>query len=245
MKKIRRRELINLTLANNTKSDFTIPLFQQGVSSINATLRYTWDLTGGDLSCGSADITINGIKYYVTYDTTLSGLANALTNLGFGFFSYEDSGGSYVYTADDTNIYGEINICNTTTTTTSTSTSTTTVPVGFVQVDWSLSRAVGGGAADLVITDVFNNILVSATSTAVVQTGTLYIAYADLPYTASVTTNGVAGTGFRICDITDSLELYYATVPDTITDNQTVNPTPLHTSVNVIYGGTPPICPVI
>ena len=242
----RRRELINLQLQNNTNSNFTIPLFQRGVSSINATTKYSWNITGGDISCGISDIIINGVKYYVSYDGTLAGLTDAYTNLGFGFFSWEITGpNTYVYTVDDTNIYGDINICSTTTTTTTTtsSTTTTTTAATSVNLDWAISRAVGGGSADLIVTDVLANVLLSVTSTAVLQSGTLTIPVGVLPYTITVNASGVAGANYVICNLSAGGTLSSGFVPNGGTTNYTVNPTPLLTSVNVIYGGVPAVCP--
>jgi hypothetical protein len=245
----RKRELINLQISNSTNSNFTIPLFQRGVSSINATTKYTWDITGGDLSCLQSDIIINGVKYYVSFDGTASGLADAFTNLGFGFFSYEISGGNtYIYTVDDTNVYSDVNLCNTTTTstttttTTTTSTTTTAAPTS-VTLNWSILRSVGGGNADLIVTDVFSNVLLSVTSTAVLQSGTLTILNSVLPYTITVNATGVAGANYVICNISAGGTLDSGFVPNGGSANYLVSPTPLVVSTNVIYGGVPAVCP--
>jgi hypothetical protein len=123
-----RKELINLTIINNSNSNFTIPLFQNGVATINATTKYSYDITSASLACGQGNIIINGVLYNFTYDTNVSAVATALTNLGYGFFSYEIIGlNTYIYVVDNTNVYGDMNLClaGTTTTTTTTSTSTT------------------------------------------------------------------------------------------------------------------------
>ena len=122
-----RKELINLTIVNNSDCSLTIPLFQNNVASINATTKYSWDITTADLSCGFGSIIINSITYNITFDTTLTGLLSSLNGLNFGYFCSEIILGQlYVYTIDDTNIYGDLDLCPTpTTTTTSTSTSTT------------------------------------------------------------------------------------------------------------------------
>jgi hypothetical protein len=54
-----RKELINLTIINNSDCKLTIPLFQNNVASINATTKYSWDITTADLSCGFGSIIIN------------------------------------------------------------------------------------------------------------------------------------------------------------------------------------------
>lgn len=124
-----RKELINLTIINNSDCSLTIPLFQNNVASINATTKYSWDITTADLSCGFGSIIINSITYNITFDTTLTGLLSSLNGLNFGYFCSEIILGQlYVYTIDDTNIYGDLDLCPTpltTTTTTTTSTSTT------------------------------------------------------------------------------------------------------------------------
>jgi hypothetical protein len=122
-----KRELINLTITNNSDCTLSIPLFQVGVASINATTKYAW-LLDFDYSCGYGSIIVNGITYPLTYDGTLAGLLSALNALNFGLFCSETVGPNlYVYTIDDTNVYGVLDLCSVATTTTSTTTSTTTV----------------------------------------------------------------------------------------------------------------------
>jgi hypothetical protein len=62
----------------------------------------------------------------VFFDTTEQGLVNALNALGFGLFGI--TGTTFLYTTDDTNVYGNLDLCGggPTTTTTSTTTTTTT-----------------------------------------------------------------------------------------------------------------------
>jgi len=131
-----RKELINLTIINNSNSNFTIPLFQNGVASINATIKYSYDITSASLACGQGNIIINGVLYNFTYQPNVSATATALTNLGFGFFSYEIIGlNTYIYVVDNTNVYGDMNLCllvPTTTTTTSTTTTTTTASLQYL-----------------------------------------------------------------------------------------------------------------
>jgi len=126
-----KRELINLTITNNSDCTLSIPLFQVGVASINATTKYAWELDF-DYSCGFGSIIVNGTSYSLSYDGTLSGLLSALNALNFGLFCSETVGGDlYVYTIDDTNVYGVLDLCtvattSTTTTTTTAATTTTT-----------------------------------------------------------------------------------------------------------------------
>ncbi len=121
-----KRELINLTVINNSSSVIAIPLFQRNVASINATTKYSYDITGIDLSCGVATIYINSVLYSITFDTTQQGLVSSLSALGFGLFGIESS--TFVYTTDDTNVYGNMDLCGGGATTTTTTTTTTAAP---------------------------------------------------------------------------------------------------------------------
>ena len=122
-----KRELIQFTIVNSTDCNYNLPLFQQNVYSVNATTKYSWDVTTADLSCGTGTIVVNSITYNLTYTATLAGLLSALNALGFGFFCSETIGGStYIYVVDDTNVYGNLDLCSVGTTTTTTSTTSTT-----------------------------------------------------------------------------------------------------------------------
>ncbi len=126
-----KRELIQFTIVNSTDCDYNIPMFQQNVYSINATTKYSWDVTTAVLSCGTGTIIVNSVTYPLSYTATLTGLISALNALGFGFFCTETIFGStYIYVVDDTNVYGDLDLCpsgiTTTTTTTTTTAGTTT-----------------------------------------------------------------------------------------------------------------------
>ena len=90
----------------------------------------TNNITSEDISCGYGTLIINSVLYNFTYTpSSLNSLLASLNALGFGFFCSETIGGNtYIYTTDDTNVYGDLTLCGTspTTTTTSTTTSTTT-----------------------------------------------------------------------------------------------------------------------
>ena len=106
-------------------------MFQQNVYSINATTKYSWDVTTAVLSCGTGTIVVNSVTYPLSYTASLTGLLSALNDLGFGFFCTQTiSGSTYIYVVDDTNIYGDLDLCpsgiTTTTTTTTTTAGTTT-----------------------------------------------------------------------------------------------------------------------
>lgn len=117
------KELINLTIVNDSDCTLSIPLFQNNVASINATTKYQWDVTSADLSCGFGSIIVNGSVISITYIPTLVGLVDSLNALNYGFFCTEVIGANtYIYTKDNTNIYGLLDLCTVSTTTTTTTT---------------------------------------------------------------------------------------------------------------------------
>ena len=127
-----KKELIQFVLTNATNCDFKIPMFESSVPSINATTKYSWDITTQNIACGFGSIIINSSIYNFTYDGTLSGLLSVLNTLsssvGCGFFCFEVVGANtFVYVVDDNCIFSTLNICGTISTT-STTTSTTTAP---------------------------------------------------------------------------------------------------------------------
>jgi hypothetical protein len=118
------KELINLTIVNDSDCTLPIPLFQNNVASINATTKYQWDVTSATISCGYGSIIVNGSLISITYVPTLVGLVDSLNALNYGFFCTEVIGANtYIYTKDNTNVYGLLDLCPVSTTTT---TSTTT-----------------------------------------------------------------------------------------------------------------------
>jgi hypothetical protein len=123
-----KRELIQFTIINGTDCDFTLPLFQQSVYSLNATTKYSWDVTSEDFSCGDGQIVINGTTYSLNFNPDITGVIISLNALGFGFFCTETSGpNTSIYVQDDTNVYGDLQICVASCVTTTTTTSTTTI----------------------------------------------------------------------------------------------------------------------
>jgi len=125
-----KKELIQFSVKNNTDCDLNVPLLQQNVYSINATTKYSWNIQTIDLSCGTGSIVINGATYPLSYTAnSLNSYLSALNSLGFGFFCTETiSSVNYLYTQDDTNVYGNVSDCATGTTTSTTTTTTTGVP---------------------------------------------------------------------------------------------------------------------
>ena len=125
-----KKELVQFSVQNNTDCDINVPLLQRNVYSINATTKYSWNIQTINLSCGTGSIVVNGGTYPFSYTAnSLASFLSALNNLGFGFFCTETiSSVNYLFTQDDTNVYGNINDCATGTTTSTTTTSTTGVP---------------------------------------------------------------------------------------------------------------------
>ena len=126
---VQKKELVQFNIQNRTDCGFDVPVFKFNVFSVNATTKYSWDVTTADLSCGYGTIVINGSIYNITFVSTLLGLLTSLNALSFGFFCSETIGANtFVYSFDDTNVYGDLDLCfpiPTTTTTTSTSTTST------------------------------------------------------------------------------------------------------------------------
>jgi hypothetical protein len=125
-----KKELVQFSVKNNTDCDINVPLLQRNIYSINATTKYSWNIQTIDLSCGTGSIVINGATYQFSYTAnSLTSYLAALNSLGFGFFCTEIiSSVNFLFTQDDTNVYGNINDCAIGTTTSTTTTSTTGVP---------------------------------------------------------------------------------------------------------------------
>jgi hypothetical protein len=150
------KELINLTIINDSDCTLPIPLFQNNVASINATTKYQWDVTTADLSCGFGSIIVNGSVINITYIPTLVGLVDSLNALNYGFFCTEVIGANtYIYTKDNTNTYSLLDLCptptttTTTTTTSSTSTTTTAIPTTTTTTTTTSSTSTTTTAAPL------------------------------------------------------------------------------------------------
>jgi len=128
---LQKKELVQFVVQNRTDCGFDVPIFEFNVFSVNATTKYSWDVTSANISCGYGTLVVNGSTYNIIFTPTLTGLLVALNALGFGFFCSETiSGSTFVYTYDDTNVYGDLDLCaSATTTTTSTTTTTTLAPI--------------------------------------------------------------------------------------------------------------------
>jgi hypothetical protein len=127
---IQKKQIVQFTVQNRTDCGIDVPIYELNVFSINATTKYTWDITTETITCGYGTIIIDGATYSLSWDGTLLGLLTALNALNFGYFCSETVGGNtFVITYDDTNVYGTLDTCfaiTTTTTTTTTAAPTTT-----------------------------------------------------------------------------------------------------------------------
>lgn len=109
---MKKRELVQFIITNTTNSDIVFPIFQQGVSSLNSQTKYAWDVTAETFACTTATIFINSIQYPVVFASSLSSLVSSLNTLGFGTFATEIVGGNtFIYVVDNTNVYGDLQVC--------------------------------------------------------------------------------------------------------------------------------------
>jgi len=124
-----KKELVQFAIVNNTGCDFNIPLMQRNVYSINATTKYSWNVTTSSLLCLTGTIVVNGQTVSFTFtQATLAAVLAALNALGYGFFCSQTIGpDTFIYCNDDTNVYGLLTLCPVTTSTTTTT--TTAAPV--------------------------------------------------------------------------------------------------------------------
>jgi hypothetical protein len=170
-----KKELVQFSVKNNTDCDINVPLLQRNIYSINATTKYSWNIQTIDLSCGTGSIVINGATYQFSYTAnSLTSYLAALNSLGFGFFCTEIiSSVNFLFTQDDTNVYGNINDCATGTTTSTTTTSTTAVPTT---------------STTTTSTTLPSTSTTTTTTTGVPTTSTTTTSTTDVPTTSTTTT---------------------------------------------------------
>jgi hypothetical protein len=170
-----KKELVQFSVKNNTDCDINVPLLQRNIYSINATTKYSWNIQTIDLSCGTGSIVINGATYPLSYTAnSLNSYLSALNALGFGFFCTETiSSVNYLYTQDDTNVYGNVSDCATGTTTSTTTTSTTAVPTT---------------STTTTSTTLPSTSTTTTTTTGVPTTSTTTTSTTDVPTTSTTTT---------------------------------------------------------
>jgi hypothetical protein len=183
-----KKELVQFTVQNNTDCDINVPLLQRNIYSINATTKYSWNIQTIDLSCGSASIIVNGATYPLSYTAnSLASFLSALNNLDFGFFCTETiSSVNYLYTQDDTNVYGNVNDCATGTTTSTTTTSTTAVPTTSTT---TTSTTLPGTSTTTTTTTGVPTTSTTTTSTTLPSTSTTTSTTTDVPTTSTTTTS--------------------------------------------------------
>jgi hypothetical protein len=186
-----KRELINLTITNNSDCTLSIPLFQNNVASLNATTKYAW-LLDFDYSCGFGSIDVNGTIYPLSYDGTLAGLLAALNALGFGLFCSETvSGDLYVYTVDDTNVYGDLDLCSSATTTTTTTT-TTAAPTTTTTTTTTTAAPTTTTTTTTTTTEAPTTTTTTTTTTEAPTTTTTTTTTTETPTTTTTTTTTLA-----------------------------------------------------
>ncbi len=228
-----KKELIQFVLTNATNCDFTIPMFENNVPSINATTKYSWDITSESLACGFGSIIINGIVYNFTFDGTLSGLLSSLnstsSSVGCGFFCFEVVvGNTFVYVVDDNCVFGDLSLCGTiTTTTTSTTTSTTTIAPS-TSTTTSTTTAPSTSTTTSTTTGVLTTSTTSTTTTAPSTSTTTSTTTAPSTSTTTSTTTGILTTSTTSTTTTaasTSTTTSTTTAPSTTTTSTTTSTT--------------------
>jgi hypothetical protein len=116
---------IALVVQNNTNADQTFLIMSSTVNpastSINAVTEYTWDITAFTFT-NETQIILQyraiGIATYTNYTASLNAsnltsVINALNNLNIGTFATYISGGfTYISTYNDSYVFGQLNIVN-------------------------------------------------------------------------------------------------------------------------------------
>ena len=185
-----KKELIQFVIVNSTGCGFDMPLFQQNVYSINATTKYSWNITAEDISCGTGSLVINGITYNFTYTaSSLTSLLESLNLLGFGFFCSEViSGNTYIYTTDDTNTYGILTLCGAAATTTTTTTTTTAAPTTTTTTTSTTTVAPTTTTTTTTTTEAPTTTTTTTTTTEAPTTTTTTTTTTEAPTTTTTTT---------------------------------------------------------
>jgi hypothetical protein len=215
-----KKELVQFSVKNNTDCDINVPLLQRNIYSINATTKYSWNIQTIDLSCGTGSIVINGATYQFSYTAnSLTSYLAALNSLGFGFFCTEIiSSVNYLFTQDDTNVYGNINDCATGTTTSTTTSTTTGVPTTSTT---TTSTTIPSTSTTTSTTTGVPTTSTTTTSTTIPSTSTTTSTTTGVPTTSTTTstTTGVPTTSTTTTTTT-------AVVPTTSTTTSTTTVAP-------------------
>jgi len=209
---LQKKQIVQFVVQNRTDCGFNVPIFEFNVFSVNATTKYSWNVTTADYSCLQALITVNGVTYTIDFDGTLIGLLTGLNALNYGFFCSETIGGNtFIYTYDDTNIYADLQTCLVgTTTTTSSTTTTTTASLKYLTDQYACgtctllaNNVVVGSNFSLDILDYFlgddgkvYQILGTTTGVAVtnISDNTAYVNCASIPCPTTTTTTTTTTT---------------------------------------------------
>jgi hypothetical protein len=215
-----KKELVQFSVKNNTDCDLNVPLLQRNIYSINATTKYSWNIQTINLSCGTGSIVINGATYPLSYTAnSLNSYLSALNSLGFGFFCTEIiSSVNYLFTQDDTNVYGNINDCATGTTTSTTTSTTTGVPTTSTT---TTSTTIPSTSTTTSTTTGVPTTSTTTTSTTIPSTSTTTSTTTGVPTTSTTTstTTGVPTTSTTTTTTT-------AVVPTTSTTTSTTTVAP-------------------
>jgi hypothetical protein len=224
-----KKELIQFVIVNSTGCGFDMPLFQQNVYSINATTKYSWNITAEDISCGTGSLVINGITYNFTYTaSSLTSLLESLNLLGFGFFCSEViSGNTYIYTTDDTNTYGILTLCGAAPTTTTTTTTTTAAPTTTTTTTTSTTTAA----------PTTTTTTTTSTTTAAPTTTTTTTTTTDIPTTTTTTT-----TTTEAPTTTTTTTTTTEAPTTTTTTTTTTEPPTTTTTTSTTTAAPPPAC---
>lgn len=193
-----KKQLIQFFIENQTDCQYNLEMFVNNEYSINATTKYSWDITSETVSCGTATIVINGQTLTITFDSTLAGLLNSLNQLGYGFFCTETIGGStFLFVSDDTNVYGNLTLCptgasttTTTTTTTSSTSTTTTLPPTSTTTTSSTTSSTTLPGSSTTTTSTSTTTTLPPTSTTTSSTSTT----TTLPPTSTTTSTSSTST---------------------------------------------------
>jgi hypothetical protein len=110
MKKL---EVVQFVITNNTDTNIELPLFKQNVAALNSFTKYSWNVTAETFGCTVSFIWINSVQYNVFHAPNINSLVASLNALGLGgTFGIETVGGNtFIYAYDNTNVYGDLWVC--------------------------------------------------------------------------------------------------------------------------------------
>jgi len=249
-----KEELIQFNIENNTTDCvINVPLFSQSAPSINATTKYQWQIVLADLLCGCWSIIINSQTYFINFDGTLIGLQNGFNNLGFGFACTTTIGGNtFLYTLDNTNIYGAIQTCycittsTTTTTTTIAPTTTTTTTIAPTTTTTTTTTTIAPTTTTTTTAAPTTTTTTTTTTTAAPTTTTTTTTTTTAAPTTTTTTTTAAPTTTTTTTTTTTAAPTTSTTTTTTTAPPTTSTTTTTTTIplanvnisNTFFAGT-------